>query len=44
LNITKDKLLNELSNILKEINTEKNYKIKGEDFSLLIYPTTYSSF
>jgi hypothetical protein len=44
LNITKDKLLNEISKILKEIDTEKNYKIKGEDFTLLIYPITNSSF
>ena len=43
MNITKDKLLNELSRILKDIDIEKNYKIKGEDFTLLIYPITNSS-
>ena len=43
LNITKDKLLNELSKILKDINIERNYQIKGKDFTLLIYPIANSS-
>mgnify|MGYP002624419819 CR=1 FL=1 len=43
LNITKDELLYELSKILKDIDIEQNYKIKGEDFTLLIYPITNSS-
>ena len=43
MNITKDKLLDEISKILKEIDIEKTYKIKGEDFTLLIYPITNSS-
>ena len=43
MNITKDKLLDEISKILKDKDIEKTYKIKGEDFTLLIYPITNSS-
>ena len=35
--------MNELSKILKDIDIEKNHKIKGKDFTLLIYPIANSS-
>ena len=38
LNISKEKLFEDLDEIVKEIEIGENYKIKGEDFTLSIYP------